>query len=93
MNADAMLADLNANWEVLAEPVQTVMRRYVSGAYEQLKALTRGQRITHGGNDRVYRCTGHPGRRGGALRELTPARYTGLAADLARRYAVVKPTA
>ena len=94
VNADAMLADLNANWEVLAEPVQTVMRRYgVSGAYEQLKALTRGQRITPAAMTAFIDALDIPDDARGALRELTPARYTGLAADLARRYAVVKPTA
>jgi adenylosuccinate lyase len=46
VNAAALDADLNANWEVLAEPIQTVMRRYgIEQPYEQLKALTRGQRI------------------------------------------------
>ena len=44
---DAIEADLDANWEVLAEPVQTVMRRYgIEKPYEKLKELTRGQRIT-----------------------------------------------
>ncbi|NJM12310.1 MAG: adenylosuccinate lyase [Synechococcaceae cyanobacterium SM1_2_3] len=46
VNAAALDADLDANWEVLAEPIQTVMRRYgIEQPYEQLKALTRGQRI------------------------------------------------
>ena len=92
--AARMAADLDANWEVLAEPVQTVMRRYgVSGAYEQLKALTRGQRITPAAMTAFIDALDIPDDARGALRELTPARYTGLAADLARRYAVVKPTA
>ncbi len=89
VNADAMLADLNANWEVLAEPVQTVMRRYgVSGAYEQLKALTRGQRITPQAMTAFIDGLDIPAAARAALRELTPARYTGLAAELARRYAL-----
>ena len=47
LNVDAINADLNANWEVLAEPIQTVMRRYgIEKPYEKLKELTRGQRIT-----------------------------------------------
>jgi adenylosuccinate lyase len=46
VNAAALDADLDANWEVLAEPIQTVMRRYgIEQPYEQLKALTRGQRV------------------------------------------------
>ena len=91
VNADAMLADLNANWEVLAEPVQTVMRRYgVSGAYEQLKALTRGQRITPAAMTAFIDGLDIPAAARAALRELTPARYTGLAAELARRYAVTE---
>ena len=46
VNAAALDADLDANWDVLAEPIQTVMRRYgIEQPYEQLKALTRGQRI------------------------------------------------
>jgi len=91
VNADAMLADLNANWEVLAEPVQTVMRRYgVSGAYEQLKALTRGQRITPAAMTTFIDGLDIPAAARVALRELTPARYTGLAAELARRYAVTE---
>ena len=47
INPEALDADLNANWEILAEPIQTVMRRYgVEKPYEKLKELTRGQRIT-----------------------------------------------
>ena len=47
INVEAIDADLNANWEVLAEPIQTVMRRYgIEKPYEKLKELTRGQRIT-----------------------------------------------
>ncbi|MBL8309638.1 MAG: adenylosuccinate lyase [Burkholderiales bacterium] len=88
VNADAMLADLNANWEVLAEPVQTVMRRYgVAGAYEQLKALTRGQRITPAAMAAFIDTLAIPDAARATLRELTPAKYTGLAATLAKQYA------
>jgi adenylosuccinate lyase len=83
-----MAADLDANWDVLAEAVQTVMRRYgVGGAYEQLKALTRGK----GG---ITREALHAFIRGLAavpeedrrrLLALTPAGYVGRAAELARR--------
>lgn len=94
VNADAMLADLNANWEVLAEPVQTVMRRYgVAGAYEQLKALTRGQRITPAAMAAFIDTLAVPDAARAQLRELTPAKYTGLAATLAKAYATAEPVA
>ena len=79
--------DLNANWEVLAEPIQTVMKRYgIEDAYEQLKALTRGK-------SGINRDTLHEFVRGLAippaekerLLALTPATYTGLAEQLAKR--------
>jgi adenylosuccinate lyase len=85
VNAENMLADLNNNWEVLAEPIQTVMRRYgVEGAYEQLKALTRGQRITAEAMAAFIETLAIPEDAKVLLRELTPARYVGLAATLAR---------
>ena len=87
VNPDAMLADLNANWEVLAESIQTVMRRYgVSGAYEQLKALTRGQRITPQALTAFVDTLVIPAEAKALLRELTPAKYVGLAAELAKKY-------
>ena len=47
LNEEALAADLDAAWEVLAEPIQTVMRRFgVQGAYEQLKEVTRGKTVT-----------------------------------------------
>ena len=88
VNADNMLADLNGNWEVLAEPIQTVMRRYaVEGAYEQLKALTRGQRITPEALAAFIDTLAIPADAKAQLRELTPAKYVGLAATLATKYA------
>ncbi len=87
VNADNMLADLNNNWEVLAEPIQTVMRRYgVEGAYEQLKALTRGQRITPVALAAFIDALEIPADAKALLRDLTPARYVGLAAALAKIY-------
>ena len=87
VNADNMLADLNNNWEVLAEPIQTVMRRYgVEGAYEQLKALTRGQRITPQALAAFIETLAIPDEAKALLRELTPAKYVGLAAELAKTY-------
>jgi adenylosuccinate lyase len=86
-NRDAMMFDLNNNWEVLAEPIQTVMRRYgVPNPYEQLKELTRGKtgiskealavfidglEIPQDAKDR--------------LKALTPSTYLGTAEELARR--------
>jgi adenylosuccinate lyase len=81
-----LAADLAANWEVLAEPVQTVMRRYgVAGAYEQLKALTRGSRITPEALDAFIRSLAIPEEARQRLLELTPAGYIGKAEELARR--------
>ena len=78
--------DLDANWEVLAEPVQTVMRRYgVAGAYEQLKALTRGKAITREALTEFIRGLAIPEQERARLLALTPARYIGKAAELARR--------
>ena len=88
VDADAMASDLADNWEVLAEPIQTVMRRYgVAGAYEQLKALTRGQRITPDALVAFIDTLPIPVAARDELRAMTPATYTGLAAQLARRYA------
>jgi adenylosuccinate lyase len=78
-------ADLDASWEVLAEAIQTVMRRYgIENPYEQLKALTRGRRIT-GDDLRAFVDTLElPEEARQALRSLTPAAYTGNAAQMAR---------
>jgi adenylosuccinate lyase len=78
--------DLDANWEVLAEAVQQVMRRYgVPGAYEQLKAMSRGRRLERKALARFIRGLAIPPEAKKRLLALTPAKYTGLAADLARR--------
>ncbi len=86
-NPQALAADLDANWEVLAEPIQTVMRRYgVENPYEQLKALTRGK----GGISReslaaFIQGLAIPEAARRELLALTPASYTGKAAELAKR--------
>ena len=81
-----MAADLDANWEVLAEPVQQVMRRYgVPDAYEKLKALTRGKRIDRTRLAAFIRALPVPQAAKKRLLALTPAGYTGLAAALAKR--------
>jgi len=77
--------DLAANWELLAEPIQTVMRRYaVPGAYEQLKALTRGRRIDGPAIAAFVDGLPIPEAEKTRLKALTPASYIGLAAQLAR---------
>jgi len=80
-------ADLDANWEVLAEPIQTVMRRYgAPNPYEQLKALTRGKGgITRESLHVFIDSLAIPDDAKTRLKALTPATYIGKAADLARR--------
>ena len=88
LEADAarMAADLEANWEVLAEPVQQVMRKHgVPDAYEKLKALTRGKRLDRQQLAAFVRSLPIPAAAKKRLLALTPAGYTGFAADLARR--------
>jgi adenylosuccinate lyase len=82
-----LAADLDANWDVLAEPIQTVMRRYgVSNPYEQLKALTRGKSgITRESLHTFIDTLAIPADARTRLKALTPSTYIGKAADLARR--------
>ena len=80
-----MAADLDANWEVLGEAVQTVMRRYgVPNAYERLKALTRGQRVDAVALRAFVAELPLPADARARLAALTPADYVGLARELAR---------
>lgn len=80
-----MDADLGSNWALLAEPIQTVMRRYaVPGAYEQLKELTRGRRIDAAHVSAFIERLPIPEGEKLRLKALTPAAYTGAAARLAR---------
>jgi len=86
LDADRLATDLDANWEVLAEPVQTVMRRYgVEEPYEKLKALTRGQRINAAGMRSFIDTLDIPEDAKVRLRDMTPASYIGNAAEQARR--------
>ena len=81
---DRLGADLDAAWEVLAEAVQTVMRRHgLPNPYEQLKALTRGQGITADSMRAFIDGLDLPAAERDRLLALTPAGYTGLAARLA----------
>ena len=78
--------DLDECWEVLAEPVQTVMRRFgVENPYEQLKALTRGKGITREALQDFISGLAIPESERARLLEMTPATYIGIAAELARR--------
>lgn len=85
-NPAALGTDLDTAWEVLAEPIQTVMRRYgIADAYEQLKALTRGKEgITRTSLAEFIRGLAIPESEKTRLLQLTPSTYTGLAASLAR---------
>ena len=86
VNAAALDADLDANWEVLAEPIQTVMRRYgIDQPYEQLKALTRGQRVDRATLRDFIVGLAIPDEAKQRLLVLTPAGYTGNAASQAHR--------
>ncbi|MBS7456306.1 adenylosuccinate lyase [Coralloluteibacterium stylophorae] len=83
-NEARLAEDLDASWEVLAEPIQTVMRRHgLPEPYEQLKALTRGQGMTRETIRAFVQGLDLPQAEKDALLALTPARYTGLAARLA----------
>ncbi len=80
-----LAADLDANWEVLAEPIQTVMRRYgIEQPYEKLKELTRGQRITQAALQEFVDNLELPAEAKQQLREMTPASYTGNAKEQAK---------
>jgi adenylosuccinate lyase len=84
-DAEKLNADLEANWEVLAEAVQTVMRRYgVDEPYEKLKALTRGRRVDEDVMRDFIKELDIPNDAKARLLALTPQSYIGLAAKLAK---------
>ena len=85
INPAALAADLDNAWEVMAEAVQTVMRRHgLPEPYEQLKAFTRGQPMTRALMQGFVAALALPSAEKVRLLAMTPANYTGLAADLAR---------
>ncbi len=85
VNTERLAADLDASWEVLAEAVQTVMRRYgLPEPYEQLKALTRGQGITKDSMRSFVSSLDLPAEAKQRLLALTPGGYVGLAEGLAK---------
>jgi adenylosuccinate lyase len=86
INAAAMAADLDNNWEVLAEPIQTVMRRYgIEQPYEKLKALTRGQKINAATIREFVESLDMPEAARNELIALTPASYIGNATEQAKK--------
>ena len=86
INEEALAADLDAAWEVLAEPIQTVMRRYgLPNPYERLKELTRGKAITGEAMARFIDTLELPETEKVRLKAMTPGSYTGAAAALAKR--------
>ncbi|MCG8426240.1 MAG: adenylosuccinate lyase [Chromatiales bacterium] len=81
-----LLADLDDNWEVLAEPIQTVMRRYgIEKPYEKLKELTRGQRITAQQLSDFVDGLEIPDTAKQSLKQMTPANYIGNAVEQAKK--------
>jgi adenylosuccinate lyase len=81
-----LAADLDGAWEVLAEAVQTVMRRHgLPNPYEQLKELTRGKAVTRESLAAFIDGLALPAEERERLKAMTPGSYTGRAADLARR--------
>jgi adenylosuccinate lyase len=86
LNEEALAQDLEASWEVLAEPIQTVMRRYgVQGAYEKLKEVTRGKTVTAEALHGLIHQLEIPQAEKDRLLAMTPGSYIGKAIELARR--------
>ena len=78
-----LAADLDACWEVLAEPIQTVMRRYgIEKPYEKLKELTRGRRVDAAGMREFIDTLALPDDVKAELKKMTPANYIGRAVAL-----------
>ncbi|MCL9666847.1 adenylosuccinate lyase [Rosenbergiella epipactidis] len=83
VNQEKLLAELDQNWEVLAEPIQTVMRRYgIEKPYEKLKELTRGKRIDAQGMQQFIDNLDLPEEEKVRLKAMTPANYLGRAIQL-----------
>ncbi len=83
VNREALLKELDQNWEVLAEPVQTVMRRYgIEKPYEKLKELTRGKRVDGEAMRNFIEGLEIPAEEKARLKEMTPASYIGYAIEL-----------
>jgi adenylosuccinate lyase len=86
VNPEMLASDLDSSWEVLAEPIQTVMRRYaLPNPYERLKELTRGKAMTRESIQAFIETLELPEAEKQRLRELTPGNYIGKAESLAKR--------
>ena len=87
VNEKKMLIDLDNNWEILAEPIQTVMRKYkVEKPYEKLKELTRGKKLDNKAISDFISKLEIPAAAKKNLLNLTPAKYVGLAEKLVLKY-------
>lgn len=87
LNKKMLEQDLEANWELLAEPIQTVMRKHkVENAYEQLKKLTRGKRVNKKAVHAFIDSLKIPSSEKKRLKSLTPSKYIGLATELVDSY-------
>ena len=85
-NEQRLAEDLMGNWEVLAEPIQTVMRRHgIEKPYEKLKELTRGNRVDQAGMQAFVDGLDLPEAAKDALRRLTPLNYIGNAVEQAEK--------
>jgi len=83
VNRDRLLDELDHNWEVLAEPIQTVMRRYgIEKPYEKLKELTRGKRVDAAGMQTFIDSLDLPEEEKVRLKQMTPANYLGRAIQM-----------
>ena len=86
VNPEALAQDLDSSWEVLAEPIQTVMRRYaLPNPYERLKELTRGKAITRESIQAFIETLELPDEEKARLMQMTPGNYIGKAIELAQR--------
>ena len=86
INPTALAEDLNRSWEILAEPIQTIMRRHgVEEPYEKLKELTRGQSLKQESIEQLLETLDIPESARALIRELTPMNYTGLASELVEK--------
>jgi len=87
INESMLLKDLDSNWELLAEPIQTVMRRYgIENPYEKLKELTRGQKVDQQQMQSFIQTLDIPADAKARLMKMTPANYLGNAKDQAKRF-------
>lgn len=85
INANSLLKELDQNWEVLAEPIQTVMRRYgIEKPYEKLKELTRGKRVDQAAMQQFIDGLDLPDAEKARLKLMTPANYIGNAIEQAK---------